>query len=84
MRFLGRIAMNTNHNFIKELCVREVVIRTIKILIRDGLSFLIEDEKGFNHDDVRKGVLHYYNEIFTLDERKSSTKVWEYITKEGR
>jgi hypothetical protein len=54
MRYLGKIALHVSHNFIKELAVREVVVRTIKVLIRDGLSFLIEDEKGFNHEDVRK------------------------------
>jgi len=53
-------------------------------LIRDGLSFLIEDENGFNHEDVRKSILHYFNEIFTLDERKSSAKTWEYITSNAR
>ena len=84
MKFLGRIALTTNHNFIKELAVREVLVRTVKILIRDGLSFLIEDENGFNHEDVRKSILHCFNEIFTLDERKSSMKTWEYITENAR
>lgn len=67
--FLGKIAVLGKHNFTRELAVREVLARTIKMLIRDGLSFLVEDSADFSHDDVRKCILHYFNEIFTLEDR---------------
>ena len=40
MRYLGRIAQAAKLNHVRELCVREMLARTIKVLIRDGLSFL--------------------------------------------
>lgn len=72
MSFLGKIAVMGKHNFTRELAVREVLTRTIKMLIRDGLSFLVEDSVGFSHEEIKKCILHYFNEIFTLEERASS------------
>jgi hypothetical protein len=82
--FLGKIAVQGAHNFTRELAVREVLTRTIKMLIRDGISFLVDDPGGFSHDDIRKVILHYFNEIFTLEDRTSSTKTWEFITEHAR
>lgn len=51
MRYLGRIAQSAKLSHIRELCVREMLARTIKVLIRDGLSFLervdTEDAKAW-------------------------------------
>jgi protein TIF31 len=38
--FLGKIAVLSAYNFTRELAVREVLTRTIAMLVRDGLSFL--------------------------------------------
>eukprot|EP00744_Colponema_vietnamica_P001049 GILI01001788.1.p1 GENE.GILI01001788.1~~GILI01001788.1.p1 ORF type:complete len:1045 (+),score=336.05 GILI01001788.1:182-3316(+) len=80
LRCLGRMAVETPHNHLRELAVREILARTIKVLVRDGLSFLAEDPSGFTEEDVKKCVLHYLNEVFTVDSRQSSLTIWEYIT----
>jgi hypothetical protein len=51
--------------------VIEVVARSTKLLIRDGLTFLADDEEaGFKGDNIKKCVLHYLQEIFNMDEFK--------------
>lgn len=42
MRYTGRLVLDCKHNFIKELAVREVLSRSIKVLVRDSLTFLRE------------------------------------------
>jgi len=66
IRYLGRMATEIKHNFLKEIAVREILARAIKVLIRDGLSFLKDEPNGFTIEDVKKCVLHYLNEILTL------------------
>eukprot|EP00743_Colponemidia_sp_Colp-15_P010245 GILK01011263.1.p1 GENE.GILK01011263.1~~GILK01011263.1.p1 ORF type:complete len:1014 (+),score=191.11 GILK01011263.1:62-3103(+) len=80
MRFLGRMAVEAPHNHVRELAVREILARTIKVLIRDGLSFLTEDPNGFVEMDAKKMVIHYLNEVFTAENRESSMTIWDYIT----
>ena len=80
MRFLGRVATEAKHNFHRELAVREIFARSIKVLIRDGLSFLKEEPSGFTIVDVKKCVLYYFNEIFSNETRETSTSIWESLT----
>lgn len=80
MRLLGRVAIEATFNFHRELAVREIVARSIKVLIRDGLSFLKDEPNGFSVEDVKKCVLYYYNEIFTKEGRQSSVSIWESLT----
>lgn len=65
MRYLGQMANDISFNFLKELAVREILVLALDILIRDGLSFLIEEANGFRETDVRKCVLHYLNEMLS-------------------
>jgi len=49
--------------------VIEVVARAAKLLIRDGLVFLSEDEQAsFTSSNINKCVQHYLHEIFNLNE----------------
>ena len=80
MRYLGRIALDASYNYVRELAVREILSRSIKVLIRDGLSFLKEEPNGFNQIDIKKCILHYLNEVFTSEERQSSKIIWEFLS----
>ena len=80
LRYLGRMATECEYNFLKELAVREILALSIKVLVRDGLSFLRDEPNGYTMEDVKKCVLHYLNEIFTLEERASSKQLWSFVT----
>lgn len=80
VRYLGRFATEIEHNHLRELATREIIARSIKVLVRDGLSFLRDEPNGFTKEDIKKCVIHYLNEIFTRDNRESSIKVWEFLT----
>jgi len=55
-------------NHIRELAVIEVIARSAKILIKDGLTFLSDDEEaGYRSENIKKLVHHYLLEIFNLD-----------------
>lgn len=80
MRFLGRIATDADHNYHRELAVREILSRAMKVLIRDGLSFLKDEPNGFTVDDVKKCVLYYYNELLSKYKSESSDGIWESLS----
>ena len=62
-------------NHIRELCVIEVIARSAKLLIKDGLTFLADDEEaGFQADNIKKCVLHYLLEIFNVDDQNLNTQ----------
>ena len=44
MRYLGKICTNAQLNHTREIAVIEIIARASKLLIRDGLVFLSEDE----------------------------------------
>lgn len=47
----------------------EVIARSAKLLIKDGLTFLADDEEaGFQNENIKKCVLHYLLEIFNVQE----------------
>jgi hypothetical protein len=49
--------------------VIEVIARSAKLLIKDGLTFLADDEEaGFQTENIKKCVLHYLLEIFNVAE----------------
>lgn len=63
--------------------VIEVIARCAKLLIKDGLTFLADDEDaGFKKENIKKCVLHYLLEIFNVDEhRQTATQnIWDFIT----
>ena len=59
----------------RELAVREMLARTIKVLIRDGLSFLVEPDE----EDAKAVVVHYLNECLTRVESDAHVTIWKYI-----
>jgi hypothetical protein len=46
LRYIGRICTQADLNHIRELCVIEVIARSAKLLIKDGLTFLADDEEA--------------------------------------
>lgn len=74
-RYLGRIANECRYNHLRELAVREMLARTIKVLIRDGLSFLVEPDE----EDAKAVVVHYLNECLTRVESDAHVTIWKYI-----
>ena len=80
VRFLGMIALETKHNFIKEQVTREILARSIKVLLRDGLYFL---QKQFTKDyeaDAKKFIIYYLNEVFAVDDRETSVSIWQLLS----
>eukprot|EP00771_Trimastix_marina_P000058 gnl/Trimastix_PCT/1058.p1 GENE.gnl/Trimastix_PCT/1058~~gnl/Trimastix_PCT/1058.p1 ORF type:complete len:1404 (-),score=522.83 gnl/Trimastix_PCT/1058:348-4559(-) len=77
MRYLGRIA-TVRWIHLRQLAVREMLARTIKVLIRDGLYFS-SDKREYNEENAKYIVLHYLNEIFTPQQTESSQTMWQYI-----
>ena len=60
-------------NHIRELCVIEVIARSAKLLIKDGLTFLADDEEaGFQSQNIKKCVLHYLLEIFNPEDSSTA------------
>lgn len=56
------------------MAVIEVIARSAKLLIKDGLTFLADDEEaGFKSDNIKKCILHYILEIFNMDEYKQTS-----------
>jgi hypothetical protein len=54
--------------------VIEVIARSAKLLIKDGLTFLADDEEaGFQTENIKKCVLHYLLEIFNVAEASEGT-----------
>ncbi|KAJ4459329.1 putative protein TIF31 [Paratrimastix pyriformis] len=78
MRYLGRIA-GTRLSHLRQLCVREILARTIKVLIRDGLFFMNEERPNYTEDDAKAVIVHYLNEIFTPVPTEESNTMWRYI-----
>ena len=69
LRYLGKVATTAELNHTREIAVTEIIARASKILIKDGLTFLSEDEEsGFSHNNVRKLLQHYMHEIFNTTE----------------
>ena len=55
LRHLGKICTVSTLNHTREIAVTEVIARSAKILIKDGLTFLSEDEdSGFSFNNARK------------------------------
>lgn len=77
MRYIGRLAQ-LRFSHLRQLAVREMLARTIKVLIRDGLFFMNEG-KHYAEDDAKAVVVHYLNEIFTSSPSESSATMWRYI-----
>ena len=49
LRYIGKICTQAELNHTREISVTEVIARASKVLIKDGLVFLSEDEEaGFN------------------------------------
>ena len=64
--------MDLNH--IREICTIEVIARSAKLLVKDGLTFLADDEEaGFAAENIKKCVLHYLLEIFNNDDSMQSS-----------
>ena len=82
MRNVGRLAMEASMNHTKELAVIEVVSRCAKLLIRDGLNVL-QEEKRFTSENIKKCILHYIHEIFKV-ETKGVTTIWDFLTEHSR
>jgi hypothetical protein len=67
-----------------------VIARSAKLLIKDGLTFLADDEEaGFQSHNIKKCVLHYLLEIFNADQGNSQTaaqaqSIWDFITEHVR
>jgi len=80
IRYLGAIAAEATHNFIREVAIREVLARSIKVLIRDGLDFLKRQTNKDYDADAKKFVVYYLNEVFTRTERESSLNIWQLLT----
>jgi len=80
LRYLGVIAVESKHNFVRELSIREIIARSIKALIREGLYFLKKQTGGEHEADAKKFIVYYLNEIFTMKERDSSTNIWQLLT----
>jgi hypothetical protein len=50
-----------------------VIARSAKLLIKDGLTFLADDEEaGFRSENIKKCVLHYLLEILNYQSDHSS------------
>ncbi len=65
MRLLGTICTKATLNHTREIAVTEVVARSAKKLIKDGLLFLSEDdESGYTMLNINTLVKHYLHEIF--------------------
>ena len=66
------------------MCVVEVIARSAKLLIKDGLTFLADDEEaGFQSENIKKCVLHYLLEIFNSDDGQNASgaqSIWDFIT----
>lgn len=74
MRHLGLVCTKAELNHIRELCVIEVIARSAKLLVKDGLTFLSEDEDaGFKSANIKQCVLHYMHEIFNNDDSLASS-----------
>lgn len=87
MRHLGLVCTKADLNHIRELCVIEVIARSGKLLIKDGLTFLSEDEDaGFKSANIKQCILHYLHEIFNTDESQASSaqSIWDFITEHAR
>lgn len=80
MRYLGLIALDVKHNFMRELMIREILARSIKVLIRDAQSFLRDQTIEDTNLDAQKLIIKYLNEIFTIENRQSSREIWELLS----
>lgn len=67
LRYMGKICTTSTLNHTREIAVIEVIARAAKLLIRDGMVFLSEDEDaGFTQKNISKCLQHYLHEIFNL------------------
>mmetsp|Transcript_10433 Transcript_10433/g.10476 ORF Transcript_10433/g.10476 Transcript_10433/m.10476 type:complete len:190 (-) Transcript_10433:1090-1659(-) len=83
MRHLGKLCTFAQLNHQRKMGVIEVIARCAKVLIRDGLTFLADDEEaGFKKDNIHKCVLHYILEIFNSDEYRQTAihNIWDFIS----
>lgn len=80
LRYLGIIATDSKHNFVRELCIREIIARSIKALIREGLYFLKKQTGVEQEADTKKFIVYYLNEIFKMKDRESSANIWQLLT----
>ena len=72
MRYLGRLTTESKFNHIRELAVIEILSRCIKVLIKDGMTFLSDEDESMTSITVlnlKKTILHYFNEIFNNNEQ---------------
>ena len=76
LRYLGKICTVSQLNHIREIAVIEIVSRAAKLLIRDGLVFLSEDESaGFKSQNINKCIQHYLHEIFNTTEEARQNRL---------
>jgi len=86
IRNLGQICTKAQLNNVREIAVTDILARSIKLLCKDGLSFLAEDsETGYTSANIKKYILHYFVEIFAQEEFKGSSQhLWDFVTEHAR
>lgn len=93
MRYLGKICTTAELNHTREIAVIEVITRAAKLLIKEGLVFLSEDEDAaFTGNNIKRCIQHYLHEIFYAPESTSSAgqkskgaqNIWDFISDHAR
>ena len=65
LRMLGKICTTAQLNHTREIAVTEVVARSAKLLMLDGIRFLSsDDENAFTGANLKKLIASYLREIF--------------------
>jgi len=64
----------------------DVLTRSVKLLVKDGLTFLAEEEEaGFKGANIKEYIAHYLQEVFQIDQfSHAAQNIWDFVTEHAR
>ena len=74
IKFIGRLALKTTYNYIREIACILVISRGIKRLILNAVSSIKDSQ------DPRDVILSYLNHLLSIVETPLSKKLWTQLT----
>ena len=78
LRLMGSLTEISQHNYIKELLVREMVSRAVKAILRSSFAYLRNLGNKMNEFNLKKSIAFHMNSIFGI-EGEDSQNEWRTI-----
>lgn len=82
LRYFGKLASGLRNNFLREVVVRDMLARSMKIIIRNSMESLRELSSKMTENQLKKTICYYLNIFFNFSSTNHETiELWDTIAK---